>query len=162
MDFQYIGHCLAFVQYLITVDHFKFRLQPEEWLLLCGNSFLILIYWTTHYSDVIMGAMASQITSLTIVYSTVSSGADEKKQGKSEGFDSCDRPCILTFRLDSNRWFFGPCDQEIWWKSSKNNRAPLLYSVKLCASFQSHRWIQTGVAVRKRQIWVKIIEFFPL
>ena len=29
-----------------------------------------------HYSDVIMGAMASQITSLTIVYSTVYSGAD--------------------------------------------------------------------------------------
>ena len=30
-----------------------------------------------HYSDVIMGATASQITSLTIVYSTVYSGADE-------------------------------------------------------------------------------------
>ena len=32
----------------------------------------------------------------------------------------------------------------------KNNRAPLLYCVKLCASFQIHRWIQTGVTVRKR------------
>ena len=32
-----------------------------------------------HYSDVIMGAMASQITSLTIVYSTVYSGADQRK-----------------------------------------------------------------------------------
>ena len=30
-----------------------------------------------HYSDVIMSAMASQITSLTIVYSTVYSGADQ-------------------------------------------------------------------------------------
>ena len=30
-----------------------------------------------HYSDVIMGAMASQITSLTIVYSTVYSGPDQ-------------------------------------------------------------------------------------
>ena len=30
-----------------------------------------------HYSDVIMGAIASQITSLTIVYSTVYSGADQ-------------------------------------------------------------------------------------
>ena len=29
-----------------------------------------------HYSEVIMGAMASQITSLTIVYSTVYSGAE--------------------------------------------------------------------------------------
>ena len=30
------------------------------------------------YTDVIMGAMASQITSLTIVYSAVCSGADER------------------------------------------------------------------------------------
>ena len=33
----------------------------------------------THYIDVIMGAMVSQITSLTIVYSTVYSGADQRK-----------------------------------------------------------------------------------
>ena len=32
-----------------------------------------------HYIDVMMGAMASQITSLTIVYSTVYSNADKKK-----------------------------------------------------------------------------------
>ena len=38
---------------------------------------------TLHYSDVIMGAMASQITSLTIVYSTVYSGADQRKHQSS-------------------------------------------------------------------------------
>ena len=32
-----------------------------------------------HYSDVIMGMMASQTASLTIVYSTVYSGADQRK-----------------------------------------------------------------------------------
>ena len=32
-----------------------------------------------HYNDIIMSAMASQITSLTIVYSTVYSGADQRK-----------------------------------------------------------------------------------
>ena len=32
-----------------------------------------------HYDDVTMGAIASQITSLTIVYSTVYSGADQSK-----------------------------------------------------------------------------------
>ena len=32
-----------------------------------------------HYSDVVMGAMAYQITSLAIVYSTVYSGADQRK-----------------------------------------------------------------------------------
>ena len=36
-----------------------------------------------HYSDVIMGVMASQITSLTIVYSTIYSGADQRKHQSS-------------------------------------------------------------------------------
>ena len=37
----------------------------------------------THYSDVIMGAMASQITSLAIVYSAVYSGAYQRKHQNS-------------------------------------------------------------------------------
>ena len=32
-----------------------------------------------YYSDVIMGSMACQITSLTIVYLTVYTGADQRK-----------------------------------------------------------------------------------
>ena len=36
-----------------------------------------------HYSDVIMGTIASQITSLTIVYSTAYSGADQRKHQSS-------------------------------------------------------------------------------
>ena len=76
------------------------------------------------------------------------------KQGKSEGFDSCDRPSNL--KLDSNRQFFRPCYREIWWMTSKNNGAILLYYVKLCASFQIHWWIQTGFTVQKCSIRVKI------
>ena len=41
----------------------------------------------------------------------------------------------------------------------KNNRAPLLCYIKLCASFQSHPWIQTGVTIWKRSIRVKIDDF---
>ena len=37
----------------------------------------------SHYRDVIMSAMASQITSQTIVYSTVYSGADQRKRQSS-------------------------------------------------------------------------------
>ena len=44
------------------------------------NTWLIHI---SHYDDVIMGAIASQITSLTIVYSTVYSGADQSKHQSS-------------------------------------------------------------------------------
>ena len=38
--------------------------------------------------------------------------------------------------------------------SSKNNRAPLLCYFKLCASFHSHWWFQTGVTVWKQLSWV--------
>ena len=40
---------------------------------------LIYIYVYLHYNDVIMSAMASQITGLTIVYPSVYSGADQRK-----------------------------------------------------------------------------------
>ena len=43
--------------------------------------------WTIglkHYSDVMMSTMASQITSITIVYSTVYSGVDQRKHQSSE------------------------------------------------------------------------------
>ena len=44
--------------------------------------------------------------------------------------------------------FFVWCDLEIWWMTLKNNRAPLLSNIKLCASFYF------GVTVRKRLNWV--------
>ena len=47
----------------------------------CKRSLLTPKCW--HYDDVIMGAMASQITSLTIVYSTVYSDADQRKHQSS-------------------------------------------------------------------------------
>ena len=46
--------------------------------------------------------------------------------------------------------------------TSKNNRAPLLYYIKLCTSFQIHLWIKTEVTVRKHSIRVKIGDFFVL
>ena len=67
---------------------------------------------------------------------------------------------VILLKFDSNLRFFGPCDLENWWMTSKNSRAPLLYYVKLCAKFQSHRWIQTRAKVRKRSIQVKIGAFF--
>ena len=62
--------------------------------------------------------------------------------------------------LGQNRWCFVPCDLEIWWMTLEHKRASLLYCFKLCATFHSHSWIQTGVTVRKRPIWVKIDDFF--
>ena len=54
---------------------------------------------------------------------------------------------------------FVPCDLEIWQMNFKNNSAHLLCYFKLCASFCSHMWLQTGVTVRKHPIQVKIGNF---
>ena len=48
------------------------------------------------------------------------------------------------------------------WSQLKMNREPLLCCIKLCASFHSHQWIQTGVTVRKCQICIKIDYFCPV
>ena len=77
-----------------------------------------------------------------------------------EGFESCDRSIVPKPNLGQNRWCFVTCDLEIWRMTLKNNRATLLCYFKLYASFRSHRWIQAGVTVRKRPIWVKIDDFF--
>ena len=51
---------------------------PLAFMKLSNNS-----CWVNHYDDVIMSAIASQITSLTIVYSTVYPGADRSKHQSS-------------------------------------------------------------------------------
>ena len=80
--------------------------------------------------------------------------------------------CIIWYPLVNSNWsyspetpnlgqirrFLEPCDLEIWRMTFKNNRAPLLWYFKLCAAFHGHWWIQTGVTVRKRPIWVKFCE----
>ena len=61
----------------------SFIIHPESLSCILGICIKSIIFinslWTfSHYSDVIMGTMASQIISLTIVYSTVCSGPDQR------------------------------------------------------------------------------------
>ena len=65
-DFHYM-HTRAFT-YLYSYD-------PE-----CN---MVIWCWNIHYCDVIMGVVASRITSFTIVYSTVYSDADQRKHQSS-------------------------------------------------------------------------------
>ena len=62
--------------------------HPESWTI--TSLFLAeyiqsapFVLWCIHYDEVTMGAIASQITSLTIVYSTVYSGVDQSKHQSS-------------------------------------------------------------------------------
>ena len=81
--------------------------------------------------------------------------------------------CIISLSYVNSNWSYSPetpnlgqirlslepRDLEIWQMTFKNNRAPLLCYFKLCAAFCSHWWIETGVTVRKRPIWVKFNNF---
>ena len=53
--------------------------------------------WPYHYNDVIMSSLAPQITSLTIVYSTVYSRADQRKH------QSC-APLAFVWGIHRDRW----------------------------------------------------------
>ena len=50
---------------------------------LCWMRYLIALQCYNHYYDVILSTMVSQITSLKIVYTTIYSGADQRKQPSS-------------------------------------------------------------------------------
>ena len=66
---------------------------------------------------------------------------------------------VIFLKFDPNHLFFSLCDLEILCMTSKNNRAPLLYYIKLCVSFQIHRRIKTEVTLWKHSIQVKIGDF---
>ena len=63
----------------LTLDATK----SNFFLAYCRSRPAVWVIVPTHYNDVIMSAIAFQITSLTTVYSTVYSGADERKHQSS-------------------------------------------------------------------------------
>ena len=83
IDFGYSGNganCLA-PTYYMTNDSFGAHTPCSDRTVRMSDRWR----WTSryHYSDVIMGAIASQVTSLTTVYSTVYSGADHREHQSS-------------------------------------------------------------------------------
>ena len=81
----------------LTNQFYKNQLKPFSWKL---TTWQIRVVWHEcmtfdHYDDVIMDSIASQITSLTIVYSTVHSGADQRKHQSSAS---------LAFVWEIHRW----------------------------------------------------------
>ena len=135
-----IGH--LFYDTLSFVHHFnaigKFKLQLKSGNAQFGSkSTIFLAVWPRNFTD-------------------------DPEQGKSEGFESCDRPIVrkrpiwvkigdvlsrVTLKFDG-------------WPWKTIGHLSVLCCFKLCATFLGHRWIQTGVTVRKRPIWVKFDDFF--
>ena len=57
--------------------------QFSKWLKIPKHNLVACRHRDIHYNDVIMSTMASQITSLTIVYSTCYSGTDQRRHQSS-------------------------------------------------------------------------------
>ena len=74
-----------------------------------------------HYNDVIMSAMAHQMSSLTIVYSTVYSGADQRKHQSSGS---------LAFVKEIQRWpVNSPHKGPVTWKLFSIDDVIMVYQV---------------------------------
>ena len=90
-----------------------------------------------HYSDVIMGAMASQITSLTIVYWTVYSEADQRKHQSSAS---------LAFVRGIHRWPTQMASSaenvSIWWRHHGAHKS-------------SVKWVPVGPGVLR---WCSVVD----
>ena len=142
--------CLPSIIFFIEVPQWTLILQiidlycVQLWKYIAHDIFIWRIFWNMWNIKVIAHVHC----------------ASQQEQGKSEGFDSCDRPSNL--KLDSNHQFFRPCDSEIWWMTLQNKRAPLLCYFKLCASFRTHWWIQTWVTVRNAQFGSKSTIFWAV
>ena len=85
--FLYYWSLVRKIQLLLVASHHKGRMKLGfrfSFLTNCWTTKLpvtwdsLTLMWH-HYSNVIMGSMASQITSFTIVYSSVYSGANQRK-----------------------------------------------------------------------------------
>ena len=79
-----------------------------------ANGFVVL---SLHYNDVIMNAMASQITSLTIVYSSVYSGAKKTSKLRVTGFCEGNSPLTGEFPAQRGR---NAENVSIWWRHHDN------------------------------------------
>ena len=73
-----------------------------------------LDYLLSHYSDVIMVMVASQIISLTIVYPTVYSGEDKKKKSKLRVTGLCEENSPVTGEFPAQRASNAE-NVSIWW-----------------------------------------------
>ena len=146
-----IGHLFyatsSFVYHVVPIGEYKFELQSRN-AQFGSNATIFRVVWPWYLTDDL-----------------------EKHKGTSSML--LQDLCSISYPLVNSNWsyspetpnlgqiwrFLEPCDLEIWQMTFKNNRAPLLCYFKLCASFRSHWWIQTGVRVRKHPIWVKIDDF---
>ena len=92
---KHVVHSLEYCFTVCVTVYFHLLNWPRGFIFTVPYLHQVGIKMDLHYRDAIMSAMASQITSLTIVYSVVYSGADNRKHQSSSS---------LAFAQGIRRW----------------------------------------------------------
>ena len=111
--------------------------------------FLLIVGWLIHNNYVTMSTLASQITSLTIVYSSVYSGPNQRKHQSSASFD---------FVMGIHRWPMnsphkGPVTRKmihIWWHYH-------VLDVPDTWSYSFNRYLVTNVVDVASTVYLEVI-----
>ena len=96
-----------------------------------------------HYNDVIMGAMASQITSLTIVHSTVYSGADQRKHQSSASLANCAGNSTVTGEFPA-QMASNAENVSIWWRHHGWHDATVQTKISIFTTFKTMNYKDNG------------------
>ena len=112
--------CTRFLSFCVFCckEQFNQNLQGySHW----GGHAIFLIFNILHYNDVIMDSMASQITSLTIVYLIVYSRRRSKKTSKLRVTGLCAENSPVTGEFHTQR-ASNAKNVSIWWRHHEPNK----------------------------------------
>ena len=130
--------CKSLIKYFVIFNHIKYKITP----VVMRQLYYAFIYSMIKYGIELYGSSsASNMNKVQVIQNKL---------------------LKMVLKLDTlmpTNDLHKNITRQIWWMTLENNRASLLCCFKLCATFHSHRWIQTGVTVRKRPIWVKFDDF---
>ena len=136
---------------MVTIVQTVFSVNVLVWTLLFSNS----NFTEVHYNDVIMSTMASQITSLAIVCSTVYSRRRSKKTSKVRVTGLCEGNSPVTGEFPAQKASNAE-NVSIWWRHHVVVRDPVI--IRYCCrswlgagqatSHYPHQWWSISVTYR--------------
>ena len=128
-----IGHLFSldssFVHHFIAISEFKLQLQSGN-AQFGSQSAIFCSVWPWNLTDDLgntIGHLFYATSSFVHHFVAIGEFKLELQSGNAQ--------------FGSKSAIFFPCDLEILQMTLKNNRAPLLSNMKLCASFHDHMWI---------------------